>query len=229
MPEVFRGVHPASVQEHICGTDHGGVPKGGSYVEIIILLQEGIRKDAEDVPLVGVPVFVHELGGDSLKLDLQPLVAGHVVVFLQSLGNGVLILPLVRPYMGVAGVFPPTGVYKVKDVLEARRTAGGVNEGDARGPAPHIPPHTLIPDIILRAGGGGGALGVNKELLMEGVLVEPRRRFQKGRPLGKAVGDLVGGAVGKLGVHFQLTGHLRLPLRNPGRTPIRRTPRRSWR
>ena len=61
MLKVIGGVETATRHERVGGTDGSGIAERNLYVIIIILLKEGICKDAEDVPSVVVPVFGYEL------------------------------------------------------------------------------------------------------------------------------------------------------------------------
>jgi len=56
LKEIFR-LHAAAGHERVSDADRCGVFEGHFYVEFIILLQIGIRNDAENVPPVIVPVF----------------------------------------------------------------------------------------------------------------------------------------------------------------------------
>ncbi|MBR5299176.1 MAG: hypothetical protein IKU36_02870 [Bacteroidales bacterium] len=61
MLKVVAGVETTARHERISGADRSSVSERNLYVIIIILLKEGICKDAEDVPSVVVPVFGYEL------------------------------------------------------------------------------------------------------------------------------------------------------------------------
>ena len=55
------GVHTAARHERVSGADSSRISESDIHVIIIILFQKGIGKDAEDVALVVVPVFVYKL------------------------------------------------------------------------------------------------------------------------------------------------------------------------
>ena len=159
---VFR-LQAAAGHEGVCDADGGGVSELRSDVELIILLQKAAVNDAEDVLLVIVPIFRRKLGGDPLKL-FHEVVAGHVKPLLQRRRYRVLIFLPVLPQLG-PGFLSAAGVSHIEHIAQKGPAAAVVDDGDARGPPTHIPAHPLIPEIIFRAGGGVGPLGVNQELL----------------------------------------------------------------
>ncbi len=159
---VFR-LQAAAGHEGVCDADGGGVSELRSDVELIILLQKTAVNDVEDVLPVFVPVFRRKLGGDLLKLFGQ-FTAGNVKPLCQRRRYRVLIFLLVLPQLG-PGVLPAAGVGHIEHIAQKGPAAAVVDDGDARGPPTHIPAHPLIPEIIFRAGGGVGPLGVNQELL----------------------------------------------------------------
>src|SRR5699024_12558223 len=54
-------------------------------------------------------------------------------------------------------------------LAQAKLVAGIVHQGNTLGATAHIPSHFFIPQVILGAGGGIRALGVNHHLLVEWV------------------------------------------------------------
>ena len=61
MLEVISRLHPAAGQQRIGGADNGGVPKSGSDVELIIVLQKRAVNDADNIAPIVVPVFIYVL------------------------------------------------------------------------------------------------------------------------------------------------------------------------
>src|SRR5699024_6378882 len=120
------------------------------------------------------------------------------------------------------------------------------------GPAPPIPAHAVVPQVVLGAGGSVRALGVDHQLFMERIFVEAGGGGEKARPLLPAAGELPRHLVGHLRVLFCFGWHgilssflvlyksraARWPPcgskqcvihQNPGTAPARQTRRRSWR
>ena len=169
--EGFLRLQPAAGQQGVGGADHGGVSEGRAHVEIIIIIQERPVNDTEDVVLIVVPILVHKLGGDAFKLFRKPMFSGNIEAALQGGGHSVIVFVLIRPKIRAAGLLPAAGIGYVEHILDFRIVAAGVDERDALAPAPDIAPHGLVPKIIVSAGRGLRALGVDHKLLMVGVLV----------------------------------------------------------
>ena len=200
--EVFLRLQPAAGQQGVGGADHGGVSEGRAHVEVIIIIQERPVNDTEDVILIVVPVFIHKLGGDAFKLFRKPMFSGNIEAALQGGGHGVIVFVLIGPKIRAAGLLPAAGIGYVEHILDFRIVAAGVDERDALAPAPDIAPHGLVPEIVVRAGRGLRALGVDHELLMVGVLVKPRRRGEKAGPRLQAAGELLGCLIGHLRIEL---------------------------
>ena len=141
-------------------------------VKIIIPFQEGTVNDVTDVLGIVVPVVLHQFAGEVCKLLGEVRVADPVG-FRQHLGHrfpeGKIHLPEVR----VQGVSAGAGIRHVKDIPQVRGAAAVIQQGDAFGAAPDKPVHPVVPHIVLSAGGGVRALGVNQQLVGIGVLVQP--------------------------------------------------------
>lgn len=81
--KVILRLHPAAGHEGVGDADHRGVFERHLDVVIIILLQIGIRNDAEDVAGMVAPVFRSKLRSDVLKLLRKAVSAGNAVITLQ--------------------------------------------------------------------------------------------------------------------------------------------------
>ena len=64
MDEGFLRVQTTAGQKGVSGADQGGVSERNADVEVIVPLQEGTVNDTENVPLIGIPVFIRQTGGD---------------------------------------------------------------------------------------------------------------------------------------------------------------------
>ncbi len=69
---IFR-FQPAAGQERVGNADCGGVSECHAYVEIIIPLQKGTVNDAENILLMGIPVFTCKVGGNIFQLFLNAM------------------------------------------------------------------------------------------------------------------------------------------------------------
>ena len=211
MLKVVAGIETAAGHERISGADGCRISESNTYVVIIILFQKGIGKDAEDVPAVVVPVFGHEPGGNLFELIGKTVPAGHIKSLLQRRRNTIKMLLTVFPKIRAARVLSAARVSHIKDVFQPRIVAGGIYECNTCRTAPDIAPHLFVPEVIIRTSRCIGLLCEDHELLMERVLIQASRSFQKGSPFSKTAGDLFCGVVCELRVKIQLTRHLHPP------------------
>ena len=222
---VFR-LQATAGHEGIGDADGGGVSELRPDVELIILLQKTAVNDTKDVLLVVVPVFACKLGGDLFKLFSQ-VAAGHVKPLLQRRRYRVLVFLPILPQPG-PGILSAASVGHIEHISQKRPVSAVVYDGDARGPTAHIPAHPLIPEIIFRAGGSVGPLGVNQELFGIRIFIETPCRGEKGCPFLIAASDLMCSMIGQLCIGLDLTRHRQgPPSQSPGTSPERQTPHRS--
>ena len=171
-------VKPAFRVDAAPGQKHPSATYGSSRLEfhlkskIIIPFQQGTVNNVADILGIVVPVVLHQFAGEICKLLGEVRVADPVG-FRQHLGHrfpeGKIHLPEVR----VQGVSAGAGVRHIKDIPQVRGAAAVIQQGDALRAAPDKPVHPVIPDIVLSAGGGVRALGVNQQLVGIGVLIQP--------------------------------------------------------
>ncbi|WP_295757878.1 MULTISPECIES: hypothetical protein [Clostridia] len=173
MLEVGFRFQAAAGQQGIGDADGGGIAERRTDVKFIILLQEGAVNDVEDVILVVGPVFVRQLCGDLLQLLREAVCAGDLKAAFQRRRHRVPVFLPVLPEVGVQPLFIlPARVGNIEHIAQRGPAPAGVQEDDALGAAPDVPAHPLVPEVPLRAGGGFGPLGVDHQLLREGVFIE---------------------------------------------------------
>ncbi len=206
MLEVLFRIQPTAGHQGVCDADGGGGLKLDFDVEIIVLLQERTVNDVAKVLLVFVPILTGQLSGHINKL-LGKIVTGNAVVALQHGRHRPDALFLQLPQPGGAGMFAGPGVGNVKHIAQPGPVAGIVYQGNTLGATAHIPSHFFIPQIVLGAGGGVGALGVNHQLLMEWVFVEAGGSSEKGRPFFPAAHKPGRYLLGHLSVKFSFGWH----------------------
>ena len=105
--------------------------------------------------------------------------------------------------VGIPGIFAAASVCYIEYIFQFRIIPGSVNKGNARILAPDVAAHLLVPGVIVGAGGGIRALGIDHELLMVGVFVQPCHGSQKCCPVLVAAYDLDGGLICQLSVVLQ--------------------------
>ena len=189
MLEVVFRFHPTAGHQGVGNADGGGGLKLDFDVEIIVLLQKRTVNDIAEVTLMLVPIFARQLSGYIGKL-LGKIIASNTVVAFQHGRHRSLVLFLQLPQPGCAGMFTGAGVGNVKDIAQTGPVAGIVHQGDTLGATAHIPAHFVIPQLILGAGGGVRALGMDHQLLVERVFVKTGGGGEESRPFLPATGEL---------------------------------------
>ncbi len=215
--DIIGGVDAAAGHNGIRRADCEGVAERYTLVVIVVIVKEAVLKGIADITPVILIVARRQLmrkaeyhisGGianHSPPVERIPShKAAHVIRLIQSLHDGLLMLRPHFPYEGLSGVAPAVNrVGEVENIAEAGLVGGVVDQGRA---APDISVHGRVPCLHWRAGGSVRPLGVDHELFVKGVFIQPSRRIQKARPRLAAAGDLPRLPVGKLGVVLQFRG-----------------------
>ena len=181
MLEILFRIQPTARHQGVGDANGGGGLKLDFDVEFIVLLQERTVNDVAEVLLMLVPILTRQLSGHIGEL-LGKIVTGNTVVALQHGRHRPDVLFLQLPQPGGTGMFTGPGVGNIEHIAQAGPVAGIVHQGDTLGATAHIPSHFFIPQVVLGAGGGVRALGVNHHLLMERIFVEAGGGSEKGRP-----------------------------------------------
>ena len=135
-----------------------------------------------------VEIHLRELARGVLKLRGQPFALRAEVLPKPELHlSDVAVVN--RPEPQRARISPRARVRDIENIPQPRRAARRVQERDALGPAPHIPPHPLRPHVVIRAGRSLRPLGVNEHLVGEAVFVVARHGAEKRRPRVVTVSD----------------------------------------
>lgn len=148
------------------------LPEGRSDVEFIILRKEGIRNAVEDVPPVIAPIRQRLLVCNLMDLLREGHFSIRIEVRFQHFLNG-LLRPLGQlPGLHAPGAAACAGVRHIKDIAHTHPTRTGCQQRDALGAAPDVPMHGVVPEIIPGTGRCIRALGIDQQLIAEGVLVQ---------------------------------------------------------
>ncbi|UYI70303.1 MAG: hypothetical protein OGM80_12290 [Oscillospiraceae bacterium] len=176
---------------------------------IIIIHQQRTVNDGADVATVVVPVICHQFPCNVRKL-LAYTLSADAVGLAQHLRNRLFQVIVVLPHLRITGIAAHPGVRHIENVVQARESAGFVQQSDALGTPAHITVHPAVPNIIVGAGGGIGALGVDHQLVCKGVLVQSGCGGQVVRPAFPVPGQAVGCALGKGEIFFGFAWHFGL-------------------
>ncbi len=206
MLEILFRIQSAAGHQGVGNADGGGGLKLDFDVEFIVLLQERTVNDVAEVLLMLVPILTRQLSGHIGEL-LGKIVTGNTVVALQHGRHRPDVLFLQLPQPGGAGMFTGPGVGNIEHIAQAGPVAGIVHQGDTLGATAHIPSHFFIPQVVLGAGGGVRALGVNHHLFMGWVFVEAGGSSEKGCPFFPASHKPGRYLLGHLPVKFSFGWH----------------------
>lgn len=121
------------------------------------------------------------------------------VLLLQHLrNNGVVFRPHL-PQIGCFRSLDRAGVRHIKDVFQLWPAASIFpNEGDTLGAWLHPSPHSIIPQLHAGAGSSVRTLGIDQELFIKGIFIEPGCRSQVPFPAFRIPCDSMGGLVRQL-------------------------------
>ena len=181
MLEILVCIQSTAGHQGVGDADGGGGLKLDFDVEIIVLLQKRTVNDIAEVLLMLVPILTRQFSGYIGEL-LGEIVTGNAVVALQHGRHRPDVLFLQLPQPGGAGMFTGPGVGNIEHIAQPGPVTGIVHQGDTLCATAHIPAHFFVPQVVLGAGGGVRALGVNHHLLMERIFVETGGGSEKGRP-----------------------------------------------
>ena len=206
MLEILFRVQPTTGHQGVRDADGGGGLKLDFDVEIIVLLQERTVNDIAEVLLMFVPILTRQLSSHISEL-LGEIITGNAVAALQHGRHRPDVLFLQLPQPGGTGMFTGASVGNIEHIAQAGPVAGIVHQGDTLGATTHIPAHFVVPQVVLGAGDGVRALGVNHHLLMERIFVEAGGSSEKGRPFLPAAHKPGRYLLGHLPVKFSFGWH----------------------
>lgn len=161
--------------------------------------------------MILLPIFVCQLSGDLFQLVCKTLFAGNGILPFQRRRNRVLMLRAILPKIRTAGILTVSCVGNIKDVPDSWPVAGCIDERDPLAAAPDVPAHFFVPKLISGASCRVRALGIDHELLMIRILVEPCGGFQKIRPVLMTGGNQCCRVVGHLCQSLHITWHIENP------------------
>ena len=187
---VRRRVIAAAGEQGVGGAGARGADEARPQLVLIIARHQRAVNDSAEVVSVLVEVHLRKLARGVLKLRGEPFALRAEVLPKPELHlSDVAVVN--RPEPQRARISPRARVRDIENIPQPRRAARRVQERDALGPAPHIPPHPLRPHVVIRAGRSLRPLGVNEHLVGEVILVVARNRSEKRCPRSIAVSDAV--------------------------------------
>ena len=197
MDKLLVRLQSASGQETVGDAYTSSAPKGCADVEFIIFFQPGTVNDVDDLLTVFLPILLSQDSGNMFQLLGHHKIICAIARF-QCVMNSVHVFIFQCPEIGTKGILPFACIADIEDISDTGNITSGIDQGDSLGTAPYIPPHPIVPQIILRTGRRIRTLGEDHQLLMIGIFIEPCSRGQKGSPALIAAGDFSCGTVRQL-------------------------------
>ena len=176
-------------------------------VAFIYMMRDGVCS-----PVVLCIILAREFAVSGLRMVAAgakdgKVIAANLVSALQHGRHRPNVLFFQLPQPGCTGMFTGAGIGNIEHIAQAKLVAGIVHQGNTLGATAHIPSHFFIPQVILGAGGGIRALGVNHHLLVEWVFIKAGGGGEKSRPLLPAAYKLGRYLFGHLPVKFSFGWH----------------------
>ena len=129
-----------------------------------------------DFLFVGIPVVIHLEGGGDILLVSKGNASGSVGCGESHAHGGVMLFP-VFPEVRAAGMFGGSGICNIKHIFDSETVPGAVQQGNALSAPLYISAHVLVPDLIGCTGFRIGPLGMDQDLLMVGIFIDPGCRI----------------------------------------------------
>ncbi|MBQ2955251.1 MAG: hypothetical protein IJE08_02195 [Clostridia bacterium] len=193
--KVFVRVQPAPCHDHVGNACFGGAPEGELSVEFIVLLEERIVNDAEQIAAVILPVIFRHAASGVFDLADKAAACRRSVFSFQHIHDRLFMLRAQFPLLQRTGIGALAGIGDVEYVFQPYGFAGSIEQGNTSCAAPYISPHGIVPEIIGCAGSSIRPLGINHELFVVRVFVQPGGSGQEGRPVFAGSRDAASGVV----------------------------------
>ena len=149
----------------------------------IIACYGGICKDVGKFRRMFRKIIFRDLLSGLMKLLHHGSLRAFAICISQRRRYRRSIFRIQRPKERLPGITPAPGVRYIKHIPKLHPVRCRTEQGNSFAASPHITVHGVVPKIVARAGRRIGPLGVNEQLLMVRIFVEPCRRGQKARPL----------------------------------------------
>ncbi len=202
--------------EHVGDAGSGGFSKRRPNVEFIVLLKERTVNDTEDVALMLLPVVRSCFLRDVFDLMHKTVIGCYTKARCQCLQYLLLMTRFNMPQIRIARGFTAAGICNVKYIANTHLTARHRKKRDSLRTALHISMHSIVPQLITRAGSRLRALRVDHQLILIIIFVQPGGRFKKARPALIAPCQASGGLLSKPQVFLSSVRHILPPYEKSG-------------
>lgn len=168
------------------------------------------KANIDYVTAVVVPVGLHKFSGHIRQL-LAKTFAVNAIVFCQHRPDRLFQRVIDLPQVRVQGVSPRCRIRHIKDIVQARVSAGFIQQCNALGTTPDVTVHFIVPYIILGTGRGIRSLGIDHQLIRVTVFIQPCRCDQKCCPVLPLSRKAVCRFAGKCKIFFGFVWYLKPP------------------
>ncbi|MBQ8402719.1 MAG: hypothetical protein IJX14_12415 [Clostridia bacterium] len=194
-------LHPAPCHQDVCRADHDRFPEPYSDGIISILFQKRICNDADDVTIMVIPEFFGQSYRYFFKNSVQRKIF-QAVILLKRIEYRIHVFLFQPPQIHRTRVLPGSCVGKIVHIFQFRGFRIMINQRNPLRATADIPAHGFVPCIVVRTGSCFGTLGINHELFVVGIFVQPGGGIEECSPVLQTVGELSGGSLGEGGVIF---------------------------
>ena len=206
--QIVHGVQAAAGQEGVL--DAGGHKAAEAHLQIqfVQFLQKTVLRIIGQIAQTVAVDLIHSSAGQFHDLvPYLPVGGGAIPLFQGSEDGGVVFLPHL-PQVWLPRPAHRAGVRIVVDILQTGLAPPVLSDDcDALGTGLDPAAHGAVPQFHAGAGGGVRALGVDQELFIKRVLIEPGGRVQIPHPAVSVPRDGLGGLVGQRGYFLQFIRH----------------------
>ncbi len=206
--QVVGGVQAAAGQKGVLDTGSQEVPKAHFQIEVVQFFQQTVLHIISQIVQMLPVNLLHRTAGLLHELIAKVRFFRGTVLLLQRLRNSGVVFRPHFPQVGGPRPLDRAGICHIKDVFQLRPAASIFpNEGDTFGAGLHPASHGIIPQLHAGAGGSVRALGVDQELFVKGIFIEPGGGGQIPFPAVYVPRDSMGGLVCQLRYKLQFTCH----------------------
>ncbi|MDL2232172.1 hypothetical protein LJC63_01145 [Ruminococcaceae bacterium OttesenSCG-928-L11] len=168
----------------------GVINRRAAKIVVQIRFENAVFRTEQNIAVVIIIILACKLICNAAERIGKAVARRNIIVAFCKVGENrrfMLLpkLPQLDRRLPVAGWL---GVADIENIFQARVIAGIVDKRNALGATPHPTVKALVPEFDFGAGGGIGALCVDKKLVVKRVFIQPCRRIKKAHPTASLCG-----------------------------------------
>ena len=206
--QIVHGVQAAAGQKGILDAGGHKVTEAHFQIQFVQFLQKTVLRIIGQIGQTVTVDLIHGAAGQPHDLfPYIPVGRGAVPLFQGGEDSGMVFLPHL-PQVRLPRPAHRAGVRIVVDIFQTGLAPlVFADDRDTFGTGLDPTAHGAVPQFHAGAGGGVRALGIDQELFIKRVLVEPGGRVQVPHPAVSVPHDGLGGLVRQLGYFLQFIRH----------------------